>query len=71
MIEFSDNPENAPEEVKEFSTALHIIKTIVPINDPFGEHGIACGLKKAGAAGYDLSKLQAAIGSILEKLHVN
>jgi HD-like signal output (HDOD) protein len=67
MIEYSDTPDQAPEETKEFSTALHIVKTIVPINDPLGEHGIAFGLKKAEAAGYDITKLQAAIDSILEK----
>lgn len=70
MIEFSDNPSAAPEEIQEFSTALNIIKTVLPINDPFGEHGIAYGLKKAEEAGYDISKLQAAIDSIIEKIQV-
>lgn len=67
MIEYSDSPEKAPDEIKEFSTALNIVKTIVPINNPFGEHGIAFGLKKAHDAGYDVTKLQVAIDSILEK----
>jgi len=71
MIEYSDHPENAPEEVKEFSTALNIIKTIVPINDPFGEHGMAYGLKKAEAAGYNVAILQAAIDSVLEKIRTH
>ncbi|MDD2839350.1 MAG: HDOD domain-containing protein [Sulfuricurvum sp.] len=70
MIEFSDMPQQAPEEVKEFANALNIIKTIVPINNPFGEHGIAFGLKKAEAAGYDVAKLQGAIDSVLEKIRV-
>ncbi|MDO9057250.1 MAG: HDOD domain-containing protein [Sulfuricurvum sp.] len=68
MIQFSDTPEEAPEEVKEYSTALNIIKTILPINNPFGEHGISYGLKKAEEAGYDIAKLQASIDSILEKI---
>lgn len=68
MIEFSDTPEQAPEEVKEFSTALNIVKTIVPVNNPFGEHGIALGLKKAEAAGYNVAILQGAIDSILDKI---
>lgn len=69
MIEFSDDPSVAPEEVKEFSTALNIVKTIVPVNNPFGEHSISLGINKAEKAGYDVAKLQAAIDSILEKIH--
>jgi HD-like signal output (HDOD) protein len=69
MIQFSDTPEEAPEEVREYATALNIVKTILPINTPFGEHGIAFGLKKAEEAGYDISKLQASIDSILDKIH--
>ncbi len=68
MIEYSDAPENAPEEVREFATALHIIKTIIPINNPFGDHAMAFGLKKAEAAGYDTAKLQGAIDFILDKI---
>lgn len=68
MIEFSDSPEKAPESVKEYATALNIVKTIIPINAPFGEHGVAYGLKKAEAAGYDIKKLQGAIDDILEKI---
>lgn len=68
MIEFSDMPDKAPEEVQEFATALNIVKTIVPVNAPFGEHAISYGLQKAEAAGYDISKLQGAIDSILEKI---
>lgn len=70
MIEYSDAPEKAPEEIREFSTALNIVKTIIPINNPFGEHGIAFGLKKAEAAQYDIGKLESAIAAILETLRV-
>ncbi len=66
MIRFSDTPEEATDEMKEYATALNIIKTIIPINNPFGEHPIMLGLKKAEAAGYDIAKLQAAIDSICE-----
>lgn len=69
MIQFSDSPSSAPEEIREYATALNIIKTIIPINDPFGEHGVAFGLKKAQEAGYDTAKLQGAINSILEKIN--
>lgn len=69
MIQFSDTPADAPEEVKEYAMALNIIKTVVPVNNPFGEHGITFGLKKAEEAGYDVSKLQGAINSVLEKIN--
>lgn len=67
MIQHSDVPENAPEEVKEYATALNIIKTIVPVNNPFGDHPVTQGLKKAEAAGYNIADLQAAIDAILEQ----
>lgn len=70
MIQYSDSPEDAPEAVKEYSTALNIIKTIVPVNNPFGDHPLTQGLKKAEAAGYNVSILQGAIDSILEQKHV-
>ncbi|MDD5051388.1 MAG: HDOD domain-containing protein [Sulfuricurvum sp.] len=68
MIAFSDTPENAPEEIKEYSTALNIVKTIIPINDPLNEHGITLGIQKAQAAGYDIVKLQVAIDSIFDAI---
>lgn len=70
MIKFSDTPEDAPDEIKEYATALNIIKTILPINNPFGEHGISFGLKKAEDAGYDVSRLQASIDSMIERIRV-
>ena len=68
MIKFSDTPDRAPDSVKEYAIALNIVKTILPINNPFGEHGISFGLKKAADADYDISKLQGAIDTILEKI---
>lgn len=68
MIRFSDDPEKASEDTKEYATALNIIKTIIPINSPFGEHGISFGLKKAEEAGYDVSKLEEAIDSMLARI---
>ncbi|HEX5623855.1 MAG TPA: histidine kinase, partial [Sulfuricurvum sp.] len=69
MIEFSDTPEKAPEEIKEFSLALNIIKTIIPINDPLSERSITQGLKKAETAGLDVAKLQTAIDAVVEQHH--
>jgi HD-like signal output (HDOD) protein len=66
MISFSDTPHKAPEELREFSAALNIIKTVIPINDPLSERSIAQGLKKAEAAGFEVAKLQKAIDAIVE-----
>lgn len=66
MISFSDAPQQAPEEINEFATALHIIKTIIPINDPLSERSVAQGLIKAEAAGFDTVKLQKAIDALVE-----
>lgn len=66
MIQHSDIPANAPSDVKEFAVALNIIKTVVPINRPFGEHAINFGLKKAHDAGYDHEILEDAIDDMLD-----
>lgn len=68
MIEYSDSPEKAPEEIREFSTVLHIIKSIIPINAPLSERSITQGLKKAEAAGLNTTALEKAINEIVEKL---
>ena len=66
MIKYSDNPLKAPEEVKEFSTALHIVKTIIPVNKPLSEQSINFGLRLASNAGYSSELLEEAISSIQE-----
>ncbi len=58
MIQYSDNPASAPEEIREFSTALNIVKTIIPVNNPLSEHAINFGLQKAEQAGYDVALLE-------------
>lgn len=66
MIQYSDTPANAPAEVREFATALHIIKTIVSINRPLEENSINFGLKKAHDAGYNHEILEDAIDEMLD-----
>ncbi len=66
MIEFSDNPAAAPKEVQEYATALHIVKTALPINKPFGEQAINFALRKARDAGYDHEILEDAIDEMLD-----
>lgn len=61
MIKYSDNPNTAPDDMREYSVALNIVKTILPINNPFSEQAINFGLKKAADAGYDVQILEDAI----------
>lgn len=68
MIEHSDVPENAPEEIKELSMVLSIIKTIMPINDPLSERAVIQGLRKAESAGLNTVALQKAIDAVMEQL---
>jgi HD-like signal output (HDOD) protein len=68
MIEHSDAPENAPDEIKELSMVLSIIKTIMPINNPLSERAIIQGLKKAEAAGLNTVALQKAMDAVMEQI---
>ena len=68
MIKYADNPSAAPEEMKEYATALNIVKTIVPINKPFAENSINFGLRKARDAGYDYEVLEDMLDEILDSL---
>ncbi len=65
-LKYSDNPSEASQKVQELSTALNIVKTIVPINQPFSDTSIRFGLKMAEDAGYDKTLLESAIHEILE-----
>jgi len=69
MIKFSDAPALAPDEVKEFSIALHIVKMIIPLNKPLSEISINFGLKFAVDAGYDSSLLEESIKNLLEVIN--
>jgi HD-like signal output (HDOD) protein len=60
-IRFSDNPKQANENLLEYSIALHIVKTIIPVNQPFSERAINFGLKEAQDAGYDISLINSII----------
>ncbi len=69
MIKYADNPSSAPEDIKEYATALNIVKTIVPLNKPFGEASINFGLRKARDAGYDYEVLEDMLDEILDTMN--
>lgn len=70
MIRFSDTYQKAPEEIKEYSTALNIVKTIIPINAPFSDQSITFGLRKAMDAGYDHELLEDVVDKVMDQLGI-
>lgn len=66
MIRFADAPNDAPDEIKEYAMALHIVKTALPINKPFSEQAINFALRKARDAGYKYELLEDAIDDMLD-----
>lgn len=68
MIKYADNPAAAPDEVKEYAMALHIVKSIVPVNKPLDEVSINIGLRRARDAGYNYELLEDAVDEILDEL---
>lgn len=66
MIRYSDAPTQAPSEVREFATALKIVKTVLPLNKPFAEVSINFGLKIAQDAGYKVELLEEAIQNMMQ-----
>lgn len=66
MIRFADMPGAAPSEVKEYATALHIVKTALPINKPFSEQSINFALRQARDAGYNHEILEDCIDKMLD-----
>ncbi len=68
MIHYSDAPSNAPKEVKEFATALNIVKTALCVNKPFEDQSINFALRKARDAGYDHEVLEDVIDDMLDMI---
>ncbi len=68
MIKYADNPNAAPQELQEYSRALHIVKTIIPVNKPLSEVSINIGLKEAAQAGYNHEILEDVIDDMLKEL---
>jgi HD-like signal output (HDOD) protein len=68
MIHYSDAPTYAPDDVKEFSTALNIVKTALAVNRPFDEQSINFALRKARDAGYEHEILEDAIDEMLDSM---
>ncbi|MCF6330247.1 MAG: HDOD domain-containing protein [Sulfurimonas sp.] len=68
MIKYADNPNAAPDDIKEYSIALNIVKTIIPINKPLAEQSINFGLRLADNAMYDHEILEDSVDDLLDTL---
>lgn len=65
MIFYSDQYQKAPDALKEYATALNIVKSAIPVNSPLSETSITVALKKASDAGYDHELLEDEIDALL------
>ena len=68
MIKYADNPKFAPNDIIEYSIALNIVKTIIPINKPLSEQAINFGLRRAVDEMYDHEILEDSIDDLLDTL---
>ena len=66
MIKYADMPTQAPEEIREYSIALNIVKMVLPMNAPFSEQAINFGLRRARDAGYNYEILEDVIDDMLD-----
>ena len=67
IIRYSDNYSNAPEEYKEYSMYLKIIKTAVAINSPLSERSIALASNIVDKEGLDKNLFLKAIEEVKDK----
>lgn len=64
MIRYSDDPSLAPDDIKEYATALNIVKTAISVNKPFSEISLNIALRMADDAHYDVSLLEESINTL-------
>jgi len=66
-INFADDIESAPEDIREYSLALKIAKTAIPMNAPLSERSITIALNILEKEGLDEAIFANAIEKIIEK----
>lgn len=65
-IRFADNYAAAPDEIKDYSLALKIVKTAVPMNAPLSERSVAIALHIIQKEGLDSDIFMKSVEKILE-----
>ncbi len=68
-IKYADYPSQAPEEIAFEAQALHIVKTVIPVNKPLSENAISFGMNKAEKFGFDEEMLQECINELGEAVN--
>jgi len=68
IIEFVDNLDKCPEELKQKAQILNVIKTICSINQPFSQNNIEKGLNKAKEFNLPIKPLEKAIETLEDRL---
>lgn len=66
-INFADSVESAPEEIKEYSLALKIVKTAVPINSPLSERSVNIALSIIQKEGLNSETFLEAVDKVLDR----
>ena len=66
IIRYSDNPEAADDEYREYATYLNITKTALAVNAPLSQRNVTIALNHAKKAGLDEEKLSEAMRLLQE-----
>jgi len=65
-IAYADNLQDAPEHIREYSLALKVVKTAIPMNGPLNERSLAITLNLLEKEGFDESYFSDAVNKIIE-----
>lgn len=66
-IHYADNYNQAPDETREYSLALKVVKTAIPINSPLSERSVTIALNLVQNEGLDEALFANAVEKIIEK----
>lgn len=66
-IKYSDNYSDAPDEIREYSVALKIVKSAVPVNSPMSERSQNIAMHMVETEGYDTSKFTEAFDIVADR----
>ena len=65
-IHYSDNYTHAPDEIREHSLALKIVKTAIPMNSPLSERSVTIALNLVRSEGLNETLFANAVEKIIE-----
>ncbi|WP_024953886.1 HDOD domain-containing protein [Sulfurospirillum arcachonense] len=65
-IHYADNYEDAPDEIKDYSFALKIVKTAAPMNSPLSDRSVTIAINLIEKEGYDSAVFANAVEKIIE-----